>query len=70
MEYTIAITKTPDGNYMATCPFIPEAVAQGETIEECTANMKEVLELCIEFRRERGEEIPKELEIRKVQVAA
>ncbi|MDO9332964.1 MAG: type II toxin-antitoxin system HicB family antitoxin [Dehalococcoidales bacterium] len=70
MEYTVAVTQTPDGNYMATCPLIPEAVSQGETIEECIANMQEVLELCIEFRKERGEEIPREMGTRKVKVPA
>ncbi|MDO8603882.1 MAG: type II toxin-antitoxin system HicB family antitoxin [bacterium] len=57
-EYTITLRKTPDGYYIANCPLIPEARAQGATYEECLANIKEVLELCIEYRRERGEEIP------------
>ena len=70
MEYTVAIAQTPDGNYMATCPLIPEAVSQGKTVEECIANMHEVLELCIEFRKERGEEIPREMGTRKVKVPA
>ena len=70
MEYTITISKTPDGNYMATCPLIPEAVAQGETLEECVANMQEVLELCIDFRKERGEEVPVEVTTKKVKIAA
>lgn len=70
MEYTGAIRKTPDGNYMATCPLIPEAVSQGKTLEECIANIQEVLELCIEFRKERGEEIPREIKVKKVKITA
>ncbi len=69
MEYTITIRKTPDGCHIASCPLIPEARAQGETYEECLANIKEVLELCLEYRKERGEEIPEELETRKVTIA-
>ncbi len=61
MEYTVVIRKAPDGFYIASCPLIPEVHAQGETYEESMANMKEVLELCIEYRRERGEEIPEEI---------
>ena len=69
MQYTIFIRKAPDGFYIASCPLIPEAKAQGETYEECLANSKEVLELCLEFRKERGEEIPEEIDAEQVIVA-
>ncbi len=69
MQYTIIIRKEPDGFYIASCPLIPEAQAQGQTYEECLANIKEVLELCLEFRKERGEEIPKEVDTKQVTVA-
>ena len=69
MEYTVIVRKAPDGFYIASCPLIPEAQAQGETHEECLANIKEVLELCLEYRKERGEEIPEEIETKKVTVA-
>ena len=55
MEYTVITRKAPDGFYIASCPVIPEAQAQGDTYEECLVNIKEVLELCLEYRRERGE---------------
>ena len=69
MEYTVFIRKAPDGFYIASCPLIQEARAQGETYEECLANIKEVIELCLEFRRERGEEIPEEIDTKQVTVA-
>ena len=69
MQFTIFIRKAPDGFYIASCPLIPEAHAQGETHEECLANIKEVLELCLEFRREHGEEIPEEIDAKQVTVA-
>jgi len=69
MQYTIFIRKTPDGFYIASCPLIPEAQAQGKTDKECIANIKEVLELCLEFRKERGEEIPEEIGTKQVMVA-
>ena len=52
MEYTVVIRQAPDGIYIASCPLLPEARAQGESYEECIANIKEVTELCIEFREE------------------
>jgi predicted RNase H-like HicB family nuclease len=57
MEYLFVIQKAPDRFYLASCPLIPEAHAQGKTYEECLANIKEVLELCLGYRKERGEEI-------------
>ncbi len=57
MQYTIIIRKAPDGFYIASCPLIPEAHAQGKSYEECLANIQEALELCIEYRKERHEEI-------------
>jgi predicted RNase H-like HicB family nuclease len=69
MEYTVIIRKALDGLYIASCPLFPEAKAQGETYEECLANIKEVLELCLECRKERGEEIPQEIDTQKVTVA-
>jgi predicted RNase H-like HicB family nuclease len=62
MRYTAVVRKAPDGCYIASCPLIPEAHAQGETYEECLANIKEVLDLCLECRKERGEEIPDEID--------
>jgi len=69
MEYTVIIRRAPDGFYIASCPLILEAHAQGETYEECLANIKEVLELCLEYRKERGEEIPEEIGTKQVTVA-
>lgn len=48
---------------------IPEARAQGKTHAECLAHIIEVIELCLEYRRERGEEIPQEAQTEKVKIA-
>jgi predicted RNase H-like HicB family nuclease len=68
IEYTVIIRKAPDGYYIANCPLLPEAHAQGKTYDECLANIKEVITLCLEFRKERGEEIPIEKDSQKVTV--
>lgn len=69
MEYTVVIRRAPDGFYIASCPLIPEAHAQGKSYEKCLANAKEVIELCVEFRRERGEEIPDEIGTNQIKIA-
>lgn len=68
MEYTVIIRKAPDGFYIASCPLIPEARAQGETYEECLANIQEVLGLCVDCRKDRGEEVPQESDTRQVKI--
>lgn len=69
MEYTVIVRKAPDGYFIASCPMIPEARAQGKIYAECLANIKEVMKLCLEYRKERGEEIPQETQTEKVKVA-
>jgi predicted RNase H-like HicB family nuclease len=69
MNYTVVIRQAPDNYYIASCPLIPEAIAQGQTRKECLENIKEVLELCISFRKEKGEEIPDESNSEKVTIA-
>jgi len=69
IQYTVIIRKAPDGFYIASCPIIPEAHAQGKSYEECLKNIKEVLELCIEYRKERHEEIPDEVGMNRVSLA-
>ncbi len=69
MQYTVFIRKAPDGFYIASCPLIPEAHAQGKTYDQCLANAQEVLGLCLDFRRQRGEEIPEEAGTKQVTVA-
>ena len=55
--------------YIANCPIIPEAHTQGETSAECLANIKEAIEVSLEYRKERGEEIPQEIITKKVKVS-
>ncbi|MFC1926882.1 type II toxin-antitoxin system HicB family antitoxin [Chloroflexota bacterium] len=66
MEYTVVIRKAPDGMYIASCPLLPEARAQGETHDECLENIREALGLCLECRKEQGEEIPQEIDTKSV----
>lgn len=69
MEYTITVRKAPDGHYIASCPLIPEARAHSADYDECLVNIREVLELCLEYRRERGEEIPEEMETLRLDIS-
>jgi predicted RNase H-like HicB family nuclease len=69
MKYSVIIRQAADGYFIANCTVIPEAKAQGNTYGDCLTNIKEVIELCLEYRKERREEIPQEAKTEKVIVA-
>ena len=69
MKYTVIIREAPDGKYIAGCPLVPEAHAQRKTYDECLKNIRESLELCVEYRTGRCEETPDESKSRQVLVA-
>jgi predicted RNase H-like HicB family nuclease len=50
-EFTAIIEPAPEGGYWATCPEIPGANGQGETIEETKDNLRQAIELIIEDRK-------------------
>ncbi len=69
MEYTVVVRQAPDGMFIASFPLISESQSQGETHEDVLPNIKEALELCLEYRRERGEEVPVEIGTSQIKVA-
>jgi predicted RNase H-like HicB family nuclease len=48
LNYTAIIEKSEDGWYVGQVQEIPEAIAQGKTIDELTQNLLDALELVIE----------------------
>lgn len=64
MEYSIIIEKNPEtGVYIGQCSQLPEALSQGNTLDELMDNMKEAIELVIECRKE---ELKKTYKNRKI----
>jgi predicted RNase H-like HicB family nuclease len=62
-NYTAIYERGEDGWWVASCLEMPEAITQGETIEEARGNLKDAIQLLLEVRREDAE---KELEGRDV----
>ncbi len=56
--YTVFLEPMEEGGYLVHVPALPEVVTGGDTEEEAMAMAKEAIELVLESRRERGEEIP------------
>ncbi len=73
MEYTVIIEKNPEsGMYIGQCKQLPEALSQGQSLDEMMANMKEAIELAIECRNEDLREIYMNRKVfhRKIRVSA
>lgn len=56
--YTAVLTPGENGWITAQIVEVPEALSQGRSVEEARANVTEALELALEWRNERGDEIP------------
>ena len=56
--YSITLRPEPEGGFTVRVPALPEIVTYGEDEDEAMAMAKEAIELVIESRTERGEEIP------------
>jgi len=56
-EFYVIIERDEDGYYVGEVPQLRACYSQGRTLDELMANIKEVIELCLE---EEGEEVPPE----------
>ncbi|BAZ31141.1 hypothetical protein NIES4074_36130 [Cylindrospermum sp. NIES-4074] len=63
-EFYVVITIDEDGYYVGEVPQLKACYSQGKTIDELMANIKEVIELCLEEESE--ENIPEFVGIQKV----
>ncbi|MBP5663707.1 MAG: type II toxin-antitoxin system HicB family antitoxin [Bacteroidales bacterium] len=49
MDYTIIVQKNENGWYTGQCEQVPEAISQGETLEELKENMVDAIKMMIEY---------------------
>lgn len=56
--------------YVGVFPGVPGAHTQAETLDELQANLKEVLELCLEELGGEVEELPKFVGLQTIEIAA
>jgi len=70
--YTIILEPMVEGGFLVRVPALPEVVTGGDTEDEALAMAKEAIELVLESRLERGEDIPEEVgraQVREVTVS-
>ena len=53
-RFTVVLQKESGGGYSVRCVEIPEAINQGETREEALKNIKEAIELVLEYLEEKA----------------
>ncbi len=57
-SYAVVLEPQAEGGYTVHIPAFRGAHTQGESLEECLANARDVIELHLEVMAERGEELP------------
>jgi predicted RNase H-like HicB family nuclease len=62
-NYQVVIEQDEDGYFVAEVPGIKACYTQGRTFEEVIENIKDVLQMCLEEMKSRGEEPPEQSEI-------
>ncbi|MBA2375074.1 MAG: type II toxin-antitoxin system HicB family antitoxin [Actinomycetota bacterium] len=50
-NFTVAFRQIEDGWWFARCLEVPEAITQGETLDEARENIKDAIQLILEDRR-------------------
>jgi len=58
IHYAATLSKQVEGGFTVTFPDIPEAITEGDTIEEARFNAAEALSLALSVRIELGDVIP------------
>lgn len=66
-EFYVIIERDEDGYYVGEVPQLKACYSQGETIDELTAKIKEVIALCLQ-EEESDEKLPKFVGIQKVMI--
>ena len=70
--YTVILEPMEEGGFLVVVPALPEVVTGGDTEKEALEMAREAIELVLESRRERGEDIPAEIgktQVREITVS-
>jgi predicted RNase H-like HicB family nuclease len=71
--FQVVVEQDEAGFFVAECPALAACYTQGRTYEEAIDNIKDVISLCLEDLKARGEGVPRQAEIigvKRVEVAA
>jgi len=54
LRLPVTVEQDEEGWYVAECPAIPGCLTQAKTLDDALESIREVIELCLEVRREKG----------------
>ncbi|HEX9835323.1 MAG TPA: type II toxin-antitoxin system HicB family antitoxin [Alphaproteobacteria bacterium] len=66
LTYTVVLEPQPEGGFTVLVPALPEVVTEGDTEEEALRMAIEAIELALDYRRDKGLDIPKDAAPRAV----
>ena len=69
-EFTVVLTPSVEGGYVAAVPALPGCFTQGDTREQVLERVREAIEVTLEDMAERGEEPASEPLVEHVQIAS
>lgn len=52
LQFPVFVEKDEDGFYVAECPMLQGCYTQGKSLDEALKNIEEVIEICIEEKKE------------------
>ena len=69
LKLPVVITEDEEGYFLAEVPVLQSCFTQGKTKKEALENIKEVIQLSLEYMAEQGNPIPEKYIIEEVEVA-
>ncbi len=60
-KFTILIQKEEEGGFSGQCLEIPGAISQGESVDELKKNMKEAIQMAVEYLEEKAKKENKQV---------
>jgi predicted RNase H-like HicB family nuclease len=61
MRYSVVLLPAPEGGYIVYVPALNDAVTEGDTVDECLENARDLIENVLAVMVERGDDIPSEI---------
>jgi antitoxin HicB len=58
----LVLDPQPEGGYVVTCPFLPELITEGDTVQEALQNANDALSSIIEALKELKRPLPSALQ--------
>lgn len=68
-EFYVVVERDEDGVYVGEVPHLRGCYAQGRTMDELLANIREVIQLCLEDEPELADKLPEFVGVQKVVLA-